>query len=448
MNRQWPERPVNSDHRTRVAFLARYTSGGSAIMLRRLAEALDQQQYEPSAIFHSIRDPEYAQSLRAAGIEVIGLSAPWPARAPVFSGLNATARLAARPRMRELYQTARATQTALALDLRWQPALAQQLRRLRPALVHCTNGLRAHRLDILLCASLNIPVICHMHGFETLTGLERLAARRVARFIYISRAIAADFERQGVPAEKGVVIPNALPAEALSQPDPLPRAELGCGSEDFVVANVGRLVRWKGQEVFLRAVARLAQPHPNLRAWLVGAADDNEPSRAYAAELQALAGQLGIADRVVFAGRRPEPLRVMAAADVVVHSATSPEPFGLVLLEAMAVRRPLIATAAGGVLEVVDPEVNGLLVPPNDDQALAKSIERLMLNPALRARLGAAGRQKVETSFSLAEHVERVTALYRQCLASRPGPRLRAGHLDSVVDDLDRRPIGPFEGRG
>jgi glycosyltransferase involved in cell wall biosynthesis len=429
----------------RVDFLARYTAGGSASMLRHLVEGLDRRQFEPRLIFHTIRDADYAQALEAGGTPVLALASPWPNRAPVLSGVNATARLAARPALREHYQTMRAAQQALALDLRWQPALARALRRRRPAVVHCINGLRAHRLDILLCASLGIPVICHMHGFERLSGLERLAARQVWRFIYISRAVATDFERQGLPASKGVVIPNALPAEALSWPAPIARRALGAGPEDFVAANVGRLVRWKGQDVFVRALALLAPRYPQLRGWLVGAADDNEASRAFEAELRALTAQLGLQDRVTFAGRRPDVLPVMAAADVVVHSATQPEPFGLVLLEAMAVGRPLVAAAAGGVLDVVTPEVNGLLAEPNNPEALAGSLERLLLDPALAARLGAAGRQKLETGFSMQDHVERVSALYRQCVAQQPQRTAQPVRPPAEDDELAVR---TFEGRG
>ena len=408
--------------RARVAFLARHTSGGAANMLRLWAESLDPEKYQLAAIFHTIRHPDFAAALQAAGVEVISLTPPWRSVPPVFSGANVSGRLAAYPWLRAAYQTVRATQGAAALDLRWQLNLARHLRRLRPSLVHCNNGLRAHRLDILVCSALGIPVICHMHGFEQLTDLERLAARRVWGFAHISRAVAADFERQGLPAHRGVLIPEALPAAALIVPEPVPRTTFGCGPEHFVVANVGRLVRWKGQDVFLRAIARIAPRLPHLRAWVVGGADDNEPSRAFAAELRQLAETLGIARQVVFTGHRPDALRVMAAADVVVHSSATPEPFGLVLVEAMAVGRPLIATNAGGVLDIVEPGLNALLVPPGDDAALADSLERLAGDPALRARLGAAGRRHVETHFTAQEHMAMIEALYQQCLEGHPAP--------------------------
>jgi glycosyltransferase involved in cell wall biosynthesis len=119
----------------------------------------------------------------------------------------------------------------------------------------------------------------------------------------------------------------------------------------------------------------------------------------------------------------------MAAADVVVHSAVTPEPFGRVVIEALAASRPVIATAAGGVLDILEPEATGLLVPPDDTGALAHALVRLAGDPVLRTRLGAAGRRCVAEAFNQAEHVARVTALYRQCLC--PGrPTAQAAARD------------------
>ena len=427
------EWPALQPPRVRVAYLARYTAGGSALSLQTLVEALDREQYEAVILCHALRDPGWAAALEAAQVPVIGLVAPWRAARPGLSELNLNARLRSDGLpglIRRTRGTVRAVEGLLRLDWRWQPALARQLRRLRPALVHCNNGLRAHRLDILLCRMLGLPVICHVRNFEALSAVERLAARGVWRFIYISRAIAADFERQGIPARRGEVIPNALSEGALAPAAPVARTELGCGPEHYLVANVGRLVPWKGQDMFLRAIAQAARRLPQVRALIVGAADDNDRSRAFAAELHALANSLGLAQQVIFTGHRPDVQSVMAAADVVVHTAVTPEPFGRVLIEALAAGCPVIAAGAGGVLEILEHEVTGLIVPPNDSQALADSLLRLAADPALRARLGAAGRQQASLRFNAPEHARQVTALYRLALdasAARDGGAARPG---------------------
>jgi hypothetical protein len=127
------------------------------------------------------------------------------------------------------------------------------------------------------------------------------------------------------------------------------RAELGLSSDDFVVGNVGRLVAWKGQDVFIHALAEIAHKVPNLKALIVGRPDRGKES--YLDELKTLATACGLAQRVVFTGFRLDVPRLLAAMDVVVHSSSSPEPFGLVVIEGMAAGKPVVATRAGGPLD-------------------------------------------------------------------------------------------------
>jgi glycosyltransferase involved in cell wall biosynthesis len=409
-----------------VVYLARHTEGGSALSLLTLVGGLDRRRYEPRVLFHAIRDRALVADFEALGIPVMGLAPPWSTGRPRLPSLQLSARLGPRGwrgTLRSVWRLMRVVAHVIRRDLRWQPALARELLRHRPGLVHCNSGLRAHRLDLLLCMALRLPVICHVRNFEPLTGVERLAARAVWRFIYISNAVAADLERQGIPAQKGMVVPNALLEGDLAAAGAVPRTALGLTAEHLVVANVGRLVRWKGQDVFLRALAEAAPGLPHLRALIVGGPDADASSRTFAAELRQQAQSLGLGDRVVFTGHRRDAQRLMAAADVVVHSAVTPEPFGRVIIEALAAGRPVIATAAGGVLDILEHEVTGLLVPPGDAPALARAIERLARDPGLRERLGTAGRRHVIAAFNRPQHVDRVTALYAQCLqhGAQPG---------------------------
>jgi glycosyltransferase involved in cell wall biosynthesis len=413
-----------------VMYLARHTEGGSAQSLLTLVRGLDRRLYEPRVIFHTVRDPEILAELRTSGIRVTSLVPPWPSRPRVLPRLNVTSRLGPRGwrgHVLAAYQLLKAIGNAVWFDLRWQPALARELLRHRPEVIHCNSGLRAHRLDLVLCWILHIPAICHVRNYEPLTGLEHLVARCVSRFIFISKAVGADYQRQGIPAAKGTVIPNALNDADLAGISPLPRAELQLEPDDFVVVNVGRLVRWKGQDVFLRAIAELAPRLPRLRALIVGGADDDELSRAFAAELRAQAAAPDLAGRVRFTGHRRDAQRVMAMADVVVHSAATPEPFGRVIIEALAAARPVIATEAGGVTDILEHEITGMLVPPGDAHALALNIERLAEDPALRERLAGSGRRHATAAYAGSQHVSRVTALYQQCLRRRRRPAVAEG---------------------
>jgi glycosyltransferase involved in cell wall biosynthesis len=135
--------------------------------------------------------------------------------------------------------------------------------------------------------------------------------------------------------------------------------------------------------------------------------------------MKALARDLGIAPRVLFTDwryRLDDIPEVLAATSVLVHASTEPEPFGLVLIEAMACGRPVVATAAGGVLDIVEDGGTGLLVSPGDVESTASAVVRLLLHPEQASTMGAKGRAKAEREFSLPTYARRVEEVYRSIL--------------------------------
>jgi glycosyltransferase involved in cell wall biosynthesis len=317
------------------------------------------------------------------------------------------------------YQLARALRDFVRRDRRLVAPLERFFRERKVDLIHLNNGLRYHRADLLVAGRLGIPAVCHVRAFQPLTPLERFLGRRVRRFIYISRAIGADYERQGIAPERGLVVHNvvSVPAAPGEEARAKLRAEFGWDRSHFIAVNVGRLVPWKGQDVFLRAVRAAAASLPRLRALVVGAADPNQKSRAYASGLEALAREAGLAGRVVFAGHRADVPALFAAADVAVHSATKPEPFGRVIIEAMAAGTAVVAAEDGGVAEIVAPETDGVLVPPGDAEALARALLGLAGDDARRRRLAAAGKARVERHFSVENQVRQIEQAYEACVA-------------------------------
>ncbi len=206
---------------------------------------------------------------------------------------------------------------------------------------------------------------------------------------------------------KCLVIPYALdPDQHALTPAVAPRVE-AIRAEDArpLVLFVGRLVPYKGVDVLLRAL-----PGVNARAVIVG----DGPLRA---ELEAQARELGVAERVRFAGNASsqELTALYNACDVfVLPSVTRAEAFGMVQIEAMSCRKPVICTnLPSGVPWVNQHGVTGLVVPPGDPAALAQALEQLLGDPAGRARMGEAGRQRVEAAFSIRRMVEQTTGLYR-----------------------------------
>ena len=225
-------------------------------------------------------------------------------------------------------------------------------------------------------------------------------------------AVSEDLREQGVRArifrpEKVTVIPNGL------QLQPLPssfdaaakRIALQIPPGCPVIGTVTRLEPQKAIDVFIRAVAHVHRRHPDLVTLIAG----DGPQRD---ELEALTQNLGIADRVRFLGWRSDAVELLGALDVFCMSSRW-EGCPMVLLEAMAMRCPVVAGDIGGVREIVVHENTGLLVRPEDPAAMAAAIERLLASDEQRARMGRAARLRVEQRFAAAGMLRAYSRLYR-----------------------------------
>jgi glycosyltransferase involved in cell wall biosynthesis len=200
------------------------------------------------------------------------------------------------------------------------------------------------------------------------------------------------------------------------------REELGIPADATVVAVIGRLQRWKGQLDLLEAAPTVLRTAGDAHFLIVGGAlfglDSDYPDL-----LRGRATELGIEHRVHFAGHRTDVADLLQAIDIVVVPSRLPEPFGIVQIEAMAAGRPVVASAAGGSLEVVKDGETGLLVPPGDAAAIAGAVCTLAGDAALRERMGAAGRARAASQFNPQHMAREMVSAYREAIAARAGAR-------------------------
>jgi glycosyltransferase involved in cell wall biosynthesis len=307
----------------------------------------------------------------------------------------------------------------------WRRMLPQALEirrrslQLRAELIHCNDALSISRAAVIGARLARLPCICHVRRFDRLGRFERWLARYVDQFIFISRAVQHQFAAQGATAKGQRVVHNGVDLEEfpLGVDGEAVRRELGMTGDGPVVGIVGRLVGWKGHHVFLRALAQVAEAVPNVRGLIVGGAEVTNPYLAE--ELEQLSDALGLRRSVHFTGHRQDVARMVAAMDVLTHTSTAPEPFGRVLIEGMAMGKPLVASASGAVPEIVLDGETGLLVQPGDSQAFAAAITSLLRDPDRATLLGAAGRRRVEQRFTLAHHVRQVRQVYGDMLGDR-----------------------------
>jgi len=180
---------------------------------------------------------------------------------------------------------------------------------------------------------------------------------------------------------------------------------------------VGTFGRWKGHTTFLDAVARLPRDLA-VRAYIIGGALYQTAGSQYSLDdLRRYAAERGLVDRVGFTGFVAHPEEALRALDIVVHASTSPEPFGLVIAEAMACGRAVIASDAGGAREIFTPGVDALIHTPGSAESLAARIAELARDPQARLRMGRAGRQTAERCFDRARLAADLVPIYQKTVA-------------------------------
>jgi L-malate glycosyltransferase len=227
-------------------------------------------------------------------------------------------------------------------------------------------------------------------------ALQRQAYRFAHTVVANSSAGKTQLEHEGVPANRIRVIPNGVTVERFT---PVPGVR-----PVRTIVTVANLRAEKAHDVLLRAAARLSPSHPELSFVIAG-------DGPRAAELRAMSERLGVADRVRFVGHVDDVPSLLGAAQAFVLPSIS-EAFPNAVIEAMAAGLPVVASAVGGLLDLVDHGRTGLLVPPSDPEALAGAIAALVADPARAARIGAAAREDVASRYTFGRMVQSFEDLY------------------------------------
>lgn len=282
-------------------------------------------------------------------------------------------------------------------------------------IIHSNAAASKETFYAALAAKLaGVPFVWHVRVVEQGGWRDGLLAVLSTRIIAISEAVAAKFQWAWARS-KITVVWNGV---ELDRYDPTCsgntiRREYGIPRDAPLVGIVGQLIPCKGHRFFIEAADMVRRQFVEARFMVVGR--DMDPHRSYEAELKELSGALNLHDRLIFTGYREDIPQIMAAMDVFVLSSIM-EPFGRVVLEAMAMAKPVVATRAGGVPEIVINGETGLLVPPENPQAMAQAIVQLLRDRGQAARMGRAGRERVERYFGMEAHVAKIAEIYEELL--------------------------------
>jgi glycosyltransferase involved in cell wall biosynthesis len=380
------------------------TVGGSHQALYDLTRHLDRTRYEPVLLFY--QDNRFARALRDEGFEVhVIADLRDRERAVQLSGA----------RLRKLRGTVDSV-----LD-RWR-----FLRDHRIDAVHINNSPLVGNDDWLPAARLRgIPILAYAMGdafWMHHRRIHRWLARRFDRVLPISAYMTRAMIANGVdpakltPVHLGVDLDGIRRRVRRSREEV--RAELGVGEDQLLLTMVGNVREWKGQHILLAALTLLSEPElKRLRVAFAGAVDAQ--SETYFARLRAIERHRRLEGVVAWLGARSDVPDLFAAADLAVHCSTSPEPFGLVVIEAMALGAPVVATNAGGPAEVVTAE-SGWLYDAGEPKELAAILSSVIADPALLRSRSAAALQRA-TDFSVAHTVAKTHEAYELTMGEGRG---------------------------
>jgi glycosyltransferase involved in cell wall biosynthesis len=245
---------------------------------------------------------------------------------------------------------------------------------------------------------LGMPVFWFQHGISSGGWMDRLSGTLPTTGIFASSNTAVAAQQKISPQRPVVVCYPAVDLAHLEnarlQGQAYWRAHLGLPAQAPIVGMVARLVRGKGVDVFIKTVTQLAHHHPDLHGFVVGGTHPLDPD--YARELYALAAETGLGDRLRLVGQRPleEVAGWWCACDVAIHPVTGSEAFGMGIVEAMAMEKPVIASALGGPAEIIQDRVTGFLCAPGDVDGLVRTTQEVLADPELRQSLGRAARAR------------------------------------------------------
>jgi glycosyltransferase involved in cell wall biosynthesis len=303
--------------------------------------------------------------------------------------------------------------------------LAALARRVRADLIH-TNGLKVHLLGGLAGRMIGTPVVWHLRDFlpDGIAGqLFRKAVRWLPTLVITNSDAVAASIRSG--RDKGPCIirqynpVNLCRFHSGLSGGPI-RRDLGLGDDVPLAGIVAHLTPWKGHELFLDIARQVTEAIPRAHFIVAGGPIyETDGHAGYPEALPRRASALGLADRLVFLGARDDIPEVLAALDVLVHCPTAPEPFGRAVAEAMAVGRPVVAARCGGIPEIVEDGITGLLAPPGDAKGFASAVVKLLQDSALRERFGRSARLRAESLFGCEAHADAVLKAYQSVLAGR-----------------------------
>ncbi|NOR71170.1 MAG: glycosyltransferase [Methylomarinum sp.] len=388
--------------------------GGAIICLRHLVRNLDRSLYTPMVItgrtgpqYQEIANEALWKHIPDRHIDIVGAHrkldpATWPDK---ILGL------------RFIINQILARADDLFNFLPFFISLLWTAKQFKADLIHANNEPLCNRAALLVGKILKIPTVCHVRGDQDGSKLMTWAFSLPDHFIPVSHWVADNIQKKlNVPPKKITVIYDGIALDKLhiTADGTSFRKQLNIQEDAFSVGLVGLLIPWKGQEIFLDAAKLLKEKIPHLKMIIIGGTPDDCIS--YEEMLRQRVKDESLEDIVVFTGHISDMPAAYNGVSIVLSASTSPEPLGTVVIESMAMGRPLIGPNHGGAKEMMEHNKTGLLFEAGNATSLADTIYQFYNSKDLREKLGKAAREKALATFAVEDHVKHVQNIYNQLL--------------------------------
>jgi glycosyltransferase involved in cell wall biosynthesis len=400
--------------------------GGTKVVLVNLLRCLDRTRFLPRALVY--RDGPWVTDLQALGVPVTIHDAPLPTDAPAAPGAADAGAPPARsgPEAVSARSVRRSPLQHAAWELRswWHlygrdARAAARFARYVPRdtrLIHLNHSLVHDFSWYHVARGLGVPFVLHEHGaWRPRSSAYRRVALRAASVVCLTEERERQLRALLGPRARTDFVPNGIPTDALRprRARDEVRAELGVPPGSALIITAGHLQAWKGQALAVEAAAALAVRGVDFRWLLCGA----ELETAYVAGIRRRIAEANLGERVRLLGERSDLPDLFAASDLAVHTSIEPEPFGLVVVEAMLQGLAVVGPREGAIPSIVRDGVDGLLVPPRNAEAMAGAIAALVAEPQRRQAMGRSGRERVLATYDVSVMARRMEAVYERALA-------------------------------
>jgi len=387
------------------------TVGGSYFSLYYLVDGLDKNRYEPLVIFYTNND--LISKFRASGIEVRILEKIKPIEfknpfnistiyGKVFEVFRSISQKAV-----NLFKT-------LIIPGFY---FAKFIKKNKIDIIHLNNSILYNQEWILAAKLLGKKCVTHERGINTYFPLlTRFWSNYIDGIICISDAVKQNLIKHGFNNSILIRIYNGIDSERFTATKTKKQMmnELHLNGNHPIIGMVGNIKEWKGQETVIRSMQYVKQKYPKIKSLLIGG--HSAVDQKYIKRLHAIIDELNLSDQVIFTGKRKDVPDLMNILQVLIHASISPEPFGRVIIEGMAMQKPVIATNIGAAPEIIAEGVTGLLFPPKNERRLAEGILYLIGNSQNAQKMGKAGSLRVRDHFHISDNIKLTQTLYEKIL--------------------------------